>query len=77
MYVHFKDVERMDVVGIGLSVVFLTPQMLGFNMNPNMEPVNIQRSFTLRGIVEILVFCIDADDAPPPMLSAGGILDHN
>jgi len=46
MYVHFKDVERMDVVGIGLSVVFLTPQMLGFNMNPNMEPVNIQRSFT-------------------------------
>ena len=49
LYVHFIiDVERIDVVGIGLSVVFLTPQMLGLSMNPNMEPVNIQRSFTLR-----------------------------
>ena len=48
MYVHFIiDVERIDVVGIGLSEVFLTPQMLGLSMNPNMEPVNIQRSFTL------------------------------
>lgn len=27
----------------------------------------------MRGIVEILVFCIDVDDLTPSMLSAGGL----
>jgi len=46
MYVHLVSTLRM-LSKLGLSVVFLTPHLLGFNMNPNMEPVNIYSTVTV------------------------------
>jgi len=61
MYVHYKVVERIVVVGKMLAVGFLTPHLLGLNMNPNRKPLNIQRSFTLHSLRQQSLFLKRSD----------------